>query len=109
MKLTRFLIADNPMVEGSPSAIIHTLDPQAIIEITEGKGFRLRKPGETKMFQNFKHVNIDGIEEYYVLSVHHLFTREFDSDQHHIIADKLLNRAWHWFMAYMKWEDEQIE
>ena len=36
LKLSRFLKADNPMVEGSPSAIIHTVSPQAIIEVMEG-------------------------------------------------------------------------
>lgn len=107
MKLSHFLIADNPMVDGSPSAIIHTINPQAIILITEGKGFRLARQNE-KRFKNFSFVNSDGIEEWYVLSVHHLFTTEFDSEQHHMIVDKLLTRAWHWYKSYMEWEDEQI-
>lgn len=100
MKLTRFLIADNPMVEGAPSAIIHTLEPQAILMIIEGHQVLT----DTRPYRHFQFN-----EEKYTFVVHHLFTREFDSEQHHIIVDKLCNRAWHWFMAYMQWEDEQIE
>ena len=95
MKLTRFLIADNPMVEGSPSAIIHTARPQAIIELLEG------------------HVMTDGYlrhyayrDERYTLRIHHLFTTVFDGEQYDIIIGKLLDRAWHWYMAYMQWEDD---
>lgn len=98
MKLTRFLIADNPMVEGSPSAIIHTLDPQAIIMVVEGHAM------PDKPHRQFQYN-----DEQYTFVVHHLFTREFDSEKHHIIIDKLCNRAWHWFVSYMQWEDEQID
>ncbi len=96
MKLTKFLIADNPMVEGSPSAIIHTQDPTAIIEITEG---------HVQCVSPYRHYQHD--DELFTLRVHHLFTQEFDSEKHHIITNKLLDRAWHWFVAYMKWEDDQ--
>lgn len=103
MKLTRFLIADNPMVEGAPSAIIHTQNPQAIIEVIEGHEM-CKTP-----YRHYSFANIDGLIEHYTFRVHHLFTTEFDSEQHHIITTKLLDRAWHWFMAYMQWEDEQVE
>ncbi len=96
MKLTRFLIADNPMVEGSPSAIIHTVNPHAIIEVIEG---------HVNASSPYRHFTYN--DELYTFRVHHLFTTEFDGEQHHIIVDKILNRAWHWFMAYMEWEDEQ--
>jgi hypothetical protein len=65
MKLTRFLIANNPMAEGSPPAIIHTIDPQAIIEIIEG---------HRACTTPYRHFTFD--EEKYTLRVHHLFTRE---------------------------------
>ena len=99
MKLTRFLIADNPMVEGSPSAIIHTVNLMGIIEIIEGH-VQVKEGTYSRWFTYEA--------ELYTFRVHHLFTTEFDGEQHHIIVDKLLNRAWHWFMAYMKWEDEQV-
>lgn len=101
-KLTKFLIADNPMVEGSPSAIIHTQDPHAIIEIIEGH-VQCVSP-----YRHYTFVDDDGITELYTLRAHHLFTRKLDADQHHIITTKLLDRAWHWFAAYMQWEDEQV-
>lgn len=84
------------MVEGAPSAIIHTVNPKAIIEIIEGHT-ECKSP--YKQYQFY--------DELYTLRVHHLFTTEFDSEQHHIITTKLLDRSWHWFMAYMQWEDEK--
>lgn len=36
MKLTRFLLATNPIVEGSPSTIVHTRTPVTIFEIMDG-------------------------------------------------------------------------
>ena len=96
MKLTRFLIADNPRVKGSPSAIIHTVSPQAIIEVIEAH-----------VVAATPHKHFAYKDEAYTFRVHHLYTTEFDAEQHHLIVDKLLNRAWHWYMAYMKWEDEK--
>lgn len=96
MRLTRFLIADNPMVEGLPSAIVHTVDPKAIIEIIEG---------HVHVGSPYRHYAYNA--ELFTLRVHHLFTTEFDGERHHAITSNLLDRAWHWFMAYMKWEDEQ--
>lgn len=101
MKLTRFLIADNPMVEGSSSAIIHTIDPHAIIELIEGHK-QCSSP-----YRHYSFVNIDGAPEQWTLRAHHLSTTEFDSEQHHLIVTKLLDRAWHWYKAYMEWEDSQ--
>jgi len=95
--MTRFLIADNPMVE-SITAIIHTLDPQAIIEVLEGHQ-QCSTPYRQYQFE----------QQLYTLRVHHLFTQEFDSEKHYIIVTKLLDRAWHWFAAYIKWQDEQIQ
>lgn len=96
MKLTRFLIADNPMVEGSPSAIIHTLEPQAILEIIEGH-IQCTSP-----YRHYSFTNNEGLTEEYTLRAHHFFTREFDSEQHHILVTKLLDRAWFWFKAYLQ-------
>ena len=94
--MTRFMIADNFMVAGTSSAIIHTLNPQAIIEVIEG---HKHYPAP------YRHYQFN--DELFTFRVHHLFTKGFDSERHHIITTKLLNRAWHWFTAYMEWEDEQ--
>lgn len=99
--MTRFLLADNPMVEGSLSAIVHTIDPIAIIECIEGHE-QCSSP-----YRHYSFVNIDGVTEDWTLRVHHLMTQEFDSEKHHIIVTNLLDRAWHWYRAYMEWEDEQ--
>lgn len=102
MKLTPFLIADNPMMGTSASAIIHTEDPKAIIEIIEGH------TQENSPFRHFSLINSDGLPELYTLRVHHLFTTEFDAEKHHLMTDNLLDKAWKWFVSYLNWEDQQI-
>ena len=94
MKLTRFLIAQNPMVDGSLSAIVHTVEPKAILIIIEEGGISDDiRPSREFIFNNKK----------FTLIVDFLFTKEFDSEKHPIVIDKLLNRAWHWYLNYMKW------
>lgn len=96
MKLSRFLLADDPMTEGSPVAIVHTIGTPAIIEIVEG---------HVHCDTPYRHYLYE--DELYTFRVHHLFTREFDGEKHHIIVTKLLDDAWDWFESYMRWEDEQ--
>lgn len=96
--MTRFLIADNPMVEESTTSIIHTLDPQSIIEVLEGH-----------LVVKTPHRHYQYNDELYTLRIHHLFTQQFDSEQHHLIVTKILDKAWHWYMAYQKWEDDWID
>lgn len=100
--MDRFLLAENPMNDGN-CAVIHTVDPMAIIECIEGYE-HFNSP-----YRQYSFVNTDGETEGWTLRVHHLFSLEFDSEQHHIIVTRLLDRAWHWYKAYMEWEDEQIE
>lgn len=91
------------MLDNGQSAVIHTVDPVAIIECIEGHK-RCKSP-----YRHYSFINIEGIREHWTLRVHHLMTTEFDSEKHHIITTKLLDRAWHWYMSYMKWEDEKID
>lgn len=99
------MIADNPMSNTGATAVIHTVDPTAIIEVIEGHV--KQKPGD--YFKFFSFVNIDGVKEEWTLRVHFLFTRELDSERHASIAEHLLDRAWRWYHAYMNWEDQQYE
>lgn len=99
--MNKFVLAENPMREGDTSLyIVHLLDPVAIIEVEENHVEY--HPG--KFYKHFTH----GFEQY-TLSIHFLFSRELDSEQHHAIVDKMLDKAWRWFRAYMEWEDKQIK
>ena len=105
LKMDRFLIAENPLSDNGNLAIIHTIDPMAIIEAREG----YFKSQEGALYKHYTYINSDGIPEEWTLRVHHLYTQEFDSERHHAIVVKLLDRAWHWYAAYMAWEDERID
>lgn len=104
--MNKFLLAENPMrPEQSGLWIIHLLDPQAIIKCDED---HLEfEPG--KFYKHFSFKNSDEIVEYWTLSVHFMFTRELDSEQHSAIVDQMLSRAWRWYRAYMEWEDKNTE
>lgn len=100
--MDRFLLADNPMT-GNNTAIIHTVDPVAIIEVLQG---HMQLQTGTH-FAHYTFTNVDGLQEAYTFRLHHFFTREFDSEQHGAQVARLFNKAWHWYMAYMNWEDQQ--
>lgn len=91
--------------EQSGLYIIHLLDPVAIIACEE---YHVVYP-EGKLYKHFSFQNSDGNIEHWTLSVYHLFTNELDSERHHAIVDRLLNRAWRWYRAYMEWEDNNIQ
>jgi hypothetical protein len=97
--MDRFLLAENPMSESRDLAIIHTIEPVAIIGVLENF---------EKHHQPHAHFNHFGEE--YTLYIHHMFTTNMaglDEAEGKKMVDKLLKRAWHWFAAYMEWEDQQ--
>ena len=94
--MDKFLLAENPQrSEQSGLWIIHMLDPITIICCTQGQ----EEVGE--IFKHFAFANIDGVQEYWTLSIYFsngngdLETKAF----------KLLDRAWRWYRSYMEWED----
>lgn len=99
--MDRFLLAENPRNLKAGVAIIHTIDPVAIIGVIEGHHQR---------GQHFRHFSYGN--EQFTLYIHHLFTTNMnaaDDEQASIIADKLLKRAWHWYESYLEWEDQNEE
>lgn len=99
--MDRFLIADNPMREGGTEAIIHLLEPRAIIVVDEGHK-RTKWP-----HNHYSYTNSDKQIEQYTLSLYHCFLSTFDGEEQNVITSKLFRDAWHWYMAYMTWEDQQ--
>lgn len=104
--MDKFLLAENPMrPEQSGSFIIHMLDPVAIIKCDENHVHFL--PG--KFYKHFQFNNSDNLMENWTLSIHFMFTKELDSEQHDKIVDHMLDRAWRWYRSYLEWEDKQID
>lgn len=59
--------------------------------------------------QHLTYSSSNGYKELYTLSAYHCFTTSFDGEEHAVMLEKLFKNAWHWYMAYMTWEDKQIE
>ena len=99
--MDKHLLAENPM--RSPEGglcIVRTVQPIAIYEVVEGWK-ELNIP-----HKNYTYRNSDGLEEHYTLAAHHFFSTDIDTVDESIVF-KFMDDAWHWYMAYMKWEDEQ--
>lgn len=100
--MDKFLIAENPMREGAGMWIIHLLNPQAHIQCIEGHI-------ETdKVHKYYRYKNSDGVNEKWTLSAQFFFTTDFLTEPEQQVIP-LLDRAWYWFMAYMQFEDNNID
>lgn len=97
------MIADNPMVTADVGGadlvgtIIATRPNQAILPVLEGHC----------IVEGYPHRQFEFAGEQYTIVAYHLMTREFDTEQHPIIIEKLFNRAIDWYIAYCAWEDAQ--
>lgn len=92
------------MNEDGGIAVIHTIDPVAIIEVHEEHlAFK-----EGTYFQHLIHHNLDGVDELYTLRLHFQFSTSFaDGEAQAAEVAQLLKRAWRWYQSYMNWEDKQ--
>ncbi len=100
--MDKFLIADNPLREGSGQWVIHLLDPKAIIRCTEGHVVA------DSVYQHYSFDNSNGVTEDWTLSAYHLFTTDFLTTPEEQ-ARKLLDKAWRWYRAYMEQIDQDEE
>jgi hypothetical protein len=98
--MDRFLIADNPLSGNNRRYIIQTCKPQAIIECVTG-----HVEYETP-YRQYSFVNLKGHKENWTLRIGHLANS--NQEQYLLVVDKLLKRAWYWYMAYLDWEDQQV-
>lgn len=90
------------MREDGTQAIIHLLPPISIILVDEDH-ITTKWP-----HRHYTYTNSDNKHEEYTLSVYHCFVTSFDGEEQNKIIEKLLKQAWHWYMSYMSWEDQQI-
>lgn len=98
--MDRFLLAENPMRENDDLFIIHTIDPPMIIQVHhEAVG-----TGRATLTVNYQ--GSSGLIETITLEV--VSSIDYERISSDRIA-KLLNRAWHWYKAYLEWEDENFD
>lgn len=100
--MDKHLLAENPMSGNGNLAIVRTIQPVSIYEVIEGakdcKG----------IYKAYTYENPNGVDEDYTLRAHHYFTTDIDTvDELEVF--KFMDDAWHWFVAYMKWEDENSD
>ena len=104
-----FTLSENPKNPGCRAEggeglfIIHHTDPQAIIEanLTEGKA------GAT-LSANYLYENSDGMVERWNLTIKFMF-KNIGDDLSDELAMQIVDQAWHWFVDYLAWEDENID
>lgn len=105
----KFILAENPQAPQTGGLwIIHLLDPICIIEaVIDGEKVHSKKAIYTK---EFLFINLDEITEYWQLRVYHYFTTNFDERKDSKeLCEKIMNEAWHWYRAYLIWEDNNID
>lgn len=100
--MDKFIIGENPLREGSGTWIVHLLNPQAHIECLKGH------VQTDKIHKHYQFKNNDDVVEEWTLSAQFFFTTDFISEPEKQVIP-LLDRAWRWYRAYMKWEDGNID
>ena len=96
--MDKHLLAENPM--RSPEGglcIIRTIQPVSIYEVIEGT---IEMKGICKRY----YLNNTA----YTLRCHHYFSTDIDTANESEVF-KFMDDAWHWYAAYLRWEDEQID
>lgn len=105
----KFILGENPQAPTTGGLwIVHLTNPVCIIEVVaEGEKAHSKKAIYRKEF-NYK--NTDNVIEKYQLRVHHYFTTIFYEEKStQKICESILNDAWHWYKAYLTWEDKNID
>lgn len=105
----KFILGENPQAPDSGGLwIIHLPDPKAIIEAVHDADKVHSK--KATYSSNYQYVNSDGITENWQLRLYHYFTTGIPTKiEGEALAQKMLFDAWHWFVAYLKWEDNNID
>lgn len=105
--MDRFLLAENPMIDADKHRvfIFHTQQPSMLIEVHH----EAYAVGDGKMFLTGNYKNIDGTIETITLGVSALLICDVElTDKIKERVNKVLSKAWHWYIAYLEWEDKQI-
>jgi hypothetical protein len=83
--------------------IIRTVNPVSIFEIYQGKIEFDKSKFNSKYFKSYSFEN-----EQFTLRLHHYFTTEVMVGLTEIEVYKKMDDAAHWYFAYCKWENENL-
>lgn len=106
--MDRFLLAENPMINADKRRvfIFHTQQPPMLIEVHH----EAYATGDEKMFLTGNYLNRDGVIETITLDIAAILICDLElTDKLKERINKVLNKAWHWYTSYLKWEDEQVD
>ncbi|MBX9851030.1 MAG: hypothetical protein K2X86_04645 [Cytophagaceae bacterium] len=102
--MDKHLLAENPMRASEGGlAIIRTSQPVAIFEVIDMEEAGGSISVEGKIIKSYYYQN-----EHWVLKTHYYFTHDIDTTDESEVY-KFMDDAWFWFMAYLKWEDKNID
>lgn len=104
--MDRFLLAEKPMhPEKSGCFILHTIEPEMLIEVHhEAFG-----AGDNKLFFTGNYEN-KGVIETITFTVCQLFPKKRKvTEELKIKISHAFERAWRWYVSYLKWEDESFD
>lgn len=100
------MLAENPMIEreNKPLYIFHTQQPPMLIQVHHES----YSVGDTQMYLTGNYQGPEGLIETITLSVAALLICEPEvSEELKAKVDKVLSKAWHWYTAYLNWEDSR--
>lgn len=106
--MDRFLLAENPQIpaERRKIYIMHTQQPPMLIQVHH----EAIAIGDGKLFITGNYQGVDGIIETITLDIAALLICEPElSELLKERIQKTLNKAWHWYVAYLKWEDGNLD
>ena len=105
----KFILGKNPIAPESGGLwIIHLPNPQTIIELVLiGEKIHSKKALYTA---EYTYLNSDGLLEKWQLRLYHYFeTTPIADETTELLIKKMLKNAWHWYKAYLTFEDENID
>lgn len=99
--MDRFLLAENPMIEPDKHRlyIFHTQHPPMLIRVAHEAV--VSNEDKRMVFIGNNH-NSDGLIETISLTIDALLICEPSVGEERI--QNVLNKAWHWYVAYLKWD-----
>lgn len=92
--------------QDKPVYIFHTQQPPMLIEVHH----EAIAMGEGRLHLTGNYQNTDGEIETITLTIEALLICEPEVlEEMKDRCEKVLKKAWHWYIAYLKWEDDNID
>lgn len=110
--MDRFLLCENHMkpAEDRPVYILQTIEHKMLLQIIPFEDENELDYSFSDIFDLFSYNNSDGFTERYMLKVVDMYEMSYDEVDNYMPEIRLhIKKAWKWYKAYMKWQDEQID